>query len=353
LKSQNIYLSNNNWVYDLQRSDIVADGTRIFLLCFNGIHPSGFLCRNNVFDPPLESVSCSRALKASFVNVPDTSCPTGSLTYAVGYSYNGRLLELFRNCYDHGRLSLDYSIYKTYRYTKCKFVLIYTHHHILKTAFLAATRPTSPYWYRDLMMTPQEVVAYKRQVSQACVTTALGGSQPDCVFDRGHVTPSSAFIFSEFKRATYRYLNVVPQYNLVNIGNWENIEAWVTRLVMGHYDLPYRAYDVLKVCTGVLGVHNLPHSNNQIAGLISIYLYKNNKIPVPKWMYKIVSHLSGDKWVFLTYNDVNLPSLLDLNQICNQVACPNGLNRSGVGYTVCCEPFGFIQNNIDYLTGVC
>ncbi|XP_043951479.1 uncharacterized protein LOC108024445 [Drosophila biarmipes] len=122
---------------------------------------------------------------------------------------------------------------------------------------------------------------------------------------------------------------------------------------MGYYDQPGQTHDVLKVCTGVLGVQQLQHSSNQRAGLVSIYLYNNNQIPVPKWMYKIVSHLSGDKWVMLTYNDVNLPNLFDLNQICDQIACPHGLSRNGVGYTVCCRPIQFIRKNIAYLTGVC
>ncbi|XP_017001668.2 uncharacterized protein [Drosophila takahashii] len=335
LKIQNIYLSNTNWVYDLQRTDIVPHGQMIFLLCHGGMHPLGFQCQHNVFNPPLETVNCSSVLKASVVNVPDTSCPTPSLTYAVGYYLKDHFMELYRNCYDKGKLALQHSIYKTYRYTK------------------SATRPTSVHWQRDLLMSAQEVVSFKRQVSQACVSTTLGANQPNCVFDRGHLTPSSAFIFTEFKKATFRYLNAVPQYNLVNVQNWEYIEAWVTRLVKGNYDNRYRTYDVLKVCTGALGVHDLKHSNKRITRRVPIYLHNDIKIPVPKWMYKIVSHLSGDKWVMLTYNDVNQPFPRDLNQICITTACPEGLNRNGVGFTVCCKPLEFIERNIVHLTGIC
>ncbi|XP_037731032.1 uncharacterized protein LOC119561448 [Drosophila subpulchrella] len=329
LATKNIYLTNNNGIFDIQHSDIVANGQSIYLLCNGGVEPTKFQCQSdNNFDPPLNTVMCSAPFEPSVVNVPDTSCPSPFLTYAVGYHVSGRFMELYRNCFDAQHLALQHSIYKVYRHEN------------------TAPRPNSP-WNSDGISGGFDS-AYEGKATQACLQTNLGAKQPQCRFDRGHMTPASAFMFTELKRTTFRYLNAIPQYAGVNRGYWRTIEGWVNSLVMG------RNYDVLKVCTGALGVHRLKHKNSN--KFISIFLLDNDKIPVPEWMYKIVSHLSGDKWVILTYNDFNEPSQQALDQmLCQPVNCHPNLhpNKRGVGYTVCCEPYDFITRNVPHLTGVC
>ncbi|XP_017038675.1 uncharacterized protein LOC108086294 [Drosophila ficusphila] len=327
-----IYLNSNNGVFDIQRSDIVANDKTVYLLCRSGLHPTSFHCgRDNDFHPPLSTARCSSP-RASVVPMPDTSCLRLYSSYAVGFYYNGHFMELFRDCIDRDRMSVQHSIYKVHRYIN------------------SAPRPSSTYFNRDGFMSPQLAAAYKRKVSEDCLTNILGGPQQNCVFDRGHVTPNAGFIFSELRRSTDRYINVFPQNSAVNIGNWKNVEAWVGKLVTGHYDSPHRTYDLLKVCTGVLGQQQLEHTTSN--SLVDIYL-AGNQIPVAKWSYKIVGHLSGDKWVMLTHNQVARPTLPEINQVCINVKCPDGLKEDGVGHTVCCEPYDFIQRNVAHLTGVC
>ncbi|XP_016949813.1 uncharacterized protein LOC108024409 [Drosophila biarmipes] len=341
LQTKNIYLRPVNGLYEIQHGDVVSNGQMIHLLCKSGIQQTGFHCQaNNVFNPPLNTFICPDAFEPSVVSIRDTSCPSPFHTYAVGYHVSGRFLELYRNCFDAHSLAFQHSIYKAYRHEN------------------TAPRP-NPSWNSDGLSGGFDN-AYEGRATQACLLTNLGAAQPQCKFDRGHMTPASAFMFTELKKATFRYLNAIPQYRGINRGNWKTVETWVNNVVKGLHDNPIvnnvpiqRTYDVLKVCIGALGVHRLQHNTSN--KLVSIFLLDNNKIPVPEWMYKIVSHSSGDKWVMLTYNDLNNPSQKDLNQICRQKDCHTGLHLNGrsVGHTVCCEPYHFITRNAPHLTGVC
>ncbi|XP_044251458.1 uncharacterized protein [Drosophila takahashii] len=337
LQTSNIYLSYKYGIYGVHQSDIVPVGQKVYLLCYGATSLPEFECKSDfqnqihVFDPPLNTARCSTPFEASVVHLPDTSCPVPYVMHAVGYQFNGLFLELYRNCFDRDHLAFQHSIYKAYRFKH------------------TASRP-NPSWNSD-QIGPFDI-AYLGSTVRACFLTNLGAEQPQCSFDRGHMTPASAFIFKELKSATFRYLNAVPQYSKVNRGNWKRIETWVNNLVMGNYDY-YETYDELQVCTGTIGVHELKHNNYN--NMIPIYLLDNNKIPVPKWIYKIVRHISGNRWVMLTYNDVIPPREREINHICTQIWCHEDLqlNNNGVGHTVCCEPYDFIERNLRHLRNVC
>ncbi|EDV53313.1 uncharacterized protein Dere_GG11607 [Drosophila erecta] len=339
LAANYLFLSNISNVIDIQRSDIVEIGHSVHLLC-SGTLSSASKCNiNNAFSEPLSSLACEPP-DAVVINVQDTSCPFPSTTFAVGFNFNGRFMELYRNCFNISNLAFQHSIYKAYRYVN-------------------NAQRINAQWKSD-QISGQFDNAYERRTTQACLSTTLGAAQPQCKFDRGHMTPASAFISTALKKATFRYLNAIPQYEGVNRGKWKTVESWVNNMVRGMYDNPTinnvqipRTYDVLKVCIGVLGVHTLKHNTNN--NMIPIYLLDNSKIPVPMWIYKIVSHLSGDKWVMLTYNDRIRPSDEEIKIICEKIPCHWGLNLNErpAGNTVCCKPAEFITKNAAHLTGVC
>ncbi|XP_043655126.1 uncharacterized protein LOC122621353 [Drosophila teissieri] len=328
LKSNNLYLSNHNGVYDIQRTDIVEIGHSVHLLCKGGQISPAFECKSNsVFSPALSSDACVPPDPVVEV-VPDTSCSTPSSMYRVGFSFNGRFMELYRNCYDANSLALQHSIYKTYRFIN------------------NADRP-NPKWASDDISFEFDN-SYLRDVIKERLSRILNPIQAPSKFDKGHMTPASGVIFRWLKVATFRYLNCIPQHEAVNRGKWKAIETWLNKMVKGTFDTHHRTYDVLKVCAGALEVHEVMNKK--------IYLLtNNNKIPVPKWMYQIVSHLSGDKWVMLTYNDLSVPTQQEVNQICQVIPCHSNLSftPTNAGQTVCCNPYPFITNNAPHLTGVC
>uniref|UniRef100_A0A6P4EZM3 Uncharacterized protein LOC108046822 n=1 Tax=Drosophila rhopaloa TaxID=1041015 RepID=A0A6P4EZM3_DRORH len=240
-------------------------------------------------------------------------------------------MEVYRSCYDKSRYAAQFSINKVYPSRN------------------SATRQPSSFT-TDGAMTGSDAFAYFYSRIYQRFENVLGPRQnyvknrlPN-LFNHGHLTPNGDYSFDQLQKSTNKLRNVVPQYSNVNIGNWKNIEAWVKRLLVN------RNYDVLKVCTGALGVHELQAKSGMMTPM---YLLDNNRIPIPKWMYKIVSHISGQQWVVLTYNDGLTRTQPNPSSFCNIVRCDPDLNLRGVGFSICCRPFDFIQKNVPHLTGVC
>ncbi|XP_050340474.1 uncharacterized protein LOC126766815 [Bactrocera neohumeralis] len=92
----------------------------------------------------------------------------------------------------------------------------------------------------------------------------------------------SDLIFSNNKSSTFHYVNVVPQWQSFNAGNWSRIEDGVRQFAHDNNS-------TLLCWTGTWGVCTLPDVNN-----IQQELYlkndkqDNNVVPVPKLFYRIV-----------------------------------------------------------------
>jgi DNA/RNA endonuclease G (NUC1) len=99
---------------------------------------------------------------------------------------------------------------------------------------------------------------------------------------RGHLSAKADFVYGSQHRTTFRFVNVSPQWQTFNGGNWETLESSV------------RAYGDKKkldlvVYTGTYGVATLSNVNGIATEL---YLYvdvsNNNAILVPKLFWKAV-----------------------------------------------------------------
>ncbi|KAH8241162.1 hypothetical protein KR032_000606, partial [Drosophila birchii] len=333
MATNHAFLSFQNNVWDLLHSDTVPVSQSIYLLCGGGKAPRKFDCDvHGSFSPALPTTNCAKAFKPTVrEDTNDPTCNTPPLAmHVVGYNYGGRFLEIYRSCYDEVQYAAQFSIHKVY------------------PSFDSISRHPLGFT-TDRAMTVKEAAAFKNDNIYNCFEADLGQGQTymaqgSCLFNRGHLTAVADFPFEQLQRATYKLRNVVPQYAAVNNGNWKAVEFWVRRLI------DRKNYDVVKVCTGVLGVQQL--QNQQTHRMASIYLL-NDKIPVPEWTYKIVSHLSGDKYVVLTYNDVHATRRPNPRPICKIMGCDADLNRDGVGFTFCCKPHDFITDNLPHLTGVC
>lgn len=55
-------------------------------------------------------------------------------------------------------------------------------------------------------------------------------------FAKGHLSPDAAFIYQLEQYATYYYINVAPQFQAFNAGNWKALEL-ATRKVADRYNL--------------------------------------------------------------------------------------------------------------------
>ena len=53
-------------------------------------------------------------------------------------------------------------------------------------------------------------------------------------FAKGHLSPDAAFIYQAEQYATYYFINVAPQFQSFNAGNWKQLE-WGSREIAARY----------------------------------------------------------------------------------------------------------------------
>uniref|UniRef100_A0A6P4E0R8 Uncharacterized protein LOC108039060 n=1 Tax=Drosophila rhopaloa TaxID=1041015 RepID=A0A6P4E0R8_DRORH len=299
----------------LQRREVVPSGVTLLMYC----NPSEMVetqCQDNgQFSVPLP-MSCGNPMQPKATRIRDGDC-SGNL-YAVGYTIDGKNLELYRTCFDAGQGRVMYSQSDVY----------------FKSFF-----PRRPFieFVADEMFSPQEAAAYMKSNIYFAFKCIYGDDQSylqsahSLVINRGHLVASADFLFVDQMGSTFRYLNVVPQFKSINDGNWEKIERWVRS------QIPPSSYYRIK--SGGIGILNLPDAR----GAIKPAFLSNSKIPVPEWTYKVVRDASGKGlYVFLTYNNTFVRETPQCLDVCRPVNCPLGLPNSPVeGFTFCCDPGQF------------
>lgn len=139
----------------------------------------------------------------------------------------------------------------------------------------------------------------------------------DVYLSRGHLMAKVDTIFGVLQRASFYFVNVFPQWQTINAGNWEVSEASLRAFVADEGI-------VVEVITGVFGILRYRDCNNI---LVDIYLnvggrnvavnpgcYKPThskpdtelirKLPVPLFSYKlIINRQNGTGIVILSMND--------------------------------------------------
>lgn len=149
---------------------------------------------------------------------------------------------------------------------------------------------------------------------------------------RGHLTPDADFIFGYEQLATYFYVNVAPEFQIINAGNWIRVENLARNLAN-------RFSSDLLTFTGYL---DTLHLKNPITNdYVPIYLDDAELIEAPMWFYKILMHpqLQQDL-VMITLNNPFAENANDL-EFCSNVCMQYGLNSTyyadaSKGYTFCC-----------------
>merc|ERR1719322_2157249 len=117
-------------------------------------------------------------------------------------------------------------------------------------------------------------------------TNSLGGVQiiensasGTNYFAKGHLSPDAAFIYNLEQDATYYFINVAPQFQSFNNGNWKALEMAVR-------DLGTKFGRDLVVTTGTHEVLEYPDKSNSPT---DIYLARiESYVPAPKYYWKVV-----------------------------------------------------------------
>lgn len=110
---------------------------------------------------------------------------------------------------------------------------------------------------------------------------------------RGHLTPDADFELTTAQFATYFYVNVVPQFQTINGGNWIRVENLAR-------DLAAAAKTNLYIYTGVYGQLELENSYGVATPL---WLESSEKILVPNifltiYLLKLILYKSSSNFNF-------------------------------------------------------
>lgn len=99
---------------------------------------------------------------------------------------------------------------------------------------------------------------------------------------RGHLSAKTDFVFGAAQKASFFFVNVAPQWQTFNAGNWERIEDSVRKFVADE-NITVDCY------TGTWGVSTLPDAQGVHRPLYLDFDGNNNGlIPVPKLYYRVI-----------------------------------------------------------------
>jgi len=288
------------------------------------VHEDMFLLNTSMVD--IEQLGCSKNPKEKEMldNGAESCGPehSGQLS-SLGFVVGRELKPLVTVCH-----------------TKQGEVTHYTNHtvlgHLLHTRVVPENRPN----FKEGRVYFQSVSAnsaYKQTRQKRLFTTLFGSSESGSLFQpkkglylaRGHLTPSGDLLYRDWQEVTYLYSNVVPQWQVVNNGNWRDVEEAVRAKAK-------KRESTLQVFTGTKGVLKLRGEE--------LWLVKNS-IPVPEYLWKlVVDPLSGDSIVFVTLNNPHLQHLTRSVTLCKDVCDQAGwserlMEREVIeqGYTQCCN----------------
>ncbi|KAL7287320.1 hypothetical protein TKK_0018444 [Trichogramma kaykai] len=203
--------------------------------------------------------------------------------------------------------------------------------------------------YNGLSMTKEKRSPYAVPIQVASLNRILGNSNgkkyvfkrkgKQMYLSRGHLVARGDKIFKTEREATYFYANTVPMWNTVNEGNWFIIEDYI-RILSNEKGHPLHTW------TGGFDVMELEDK--------PIFLGGNNKLPVPKILYKCAVDKKAEESIcFLVVNNpylkeekfasgANYKKCKELEE-CNQIFPDHSATKYGRMY--CCSLKDFYRKN--------
>uniref|UniRef100_A0A1I8PS25 DNA/RNA non-specific endonuclease/pyrophosphatase/phosphodiesterase domain-containing protein n=1 Tax=Stomoxys calcitrans TaxID=35570 RepID=A0A1I8PS25_STOCA len=329
---------NRKWIYaiktpsnqyDLLHTNTLEDGQTLYLICKED-DIIQLKCNRGIMDRIPDGSKCMNGIKYQEIQVinevPCFQRNRGEI-YDIRYTLarSGTTLSIYQVCYSKLSEEAIYSRHKTYG---------------LSLSSYAYNRPT---FAVGSVTGPTRAESFEAANVYASFVSLLGNGQrfitsnspSNRVIDRGHLVNVQDLLTYDQKDATMNYINVIPQFTSVNIKNWKIIENWV-------HGLPKNG-EYVSVLTGTFEVLELEHS---ITGQpTKIYLMKNSKNPIPKYIYKVINR-NGVCTVIVTHNNP-FTAQFGNHVACRPIACPDSLVFSRVadsGASNCCDYNQFVHN---------
>jgi len=187
---------------------------------------------------------------------------------------------------------------------------------------------------------------YSKKAQKSTVTALLGGvtsiedetiietsSSGTDYFAKGHLSPDAAFVYNVLQDATYYFINVAPQFQSFNNGNWKALEGGVR-------DLGAKLGRDLVVTTGTHEVLEYPDKNNKATDIFLARI--ESFVPAPKYYWKVVQDPeTKTAAAFIGLNDphTNVAPVELCKNRCNEMNSwvDWAINNLDSGYMYCCS----------------
>merc|ERR1712156_572899 len=152
-------------------------------------------------------------------------------------------------------------------------------------------------------------------------------------FAKGHLSPDAAFVYNVLQDATYYFINVAPQFQSFNNGNWKALEMAVR-------DLGTKFGRDLVVTTGTHEVLEYPDKSNSPT---DIYLARiESYVPALKYYWKVVQDpetKTGAAFIGLNDPHTNVAPMELCKNRCSEMSSwvDWGIENLDAGYMYCCS----------------
>lgn len=300
----------------------------------------------------MNRINCTKGVQADINSKKQQKCSSTGHIIEVGFKLTKKhFVPTFKVCFDNSTWTPIWSKHVINgKSIQCKFTATRLLKRLYKTIdvrFFYVSVNVKENGRREfkstgLPTTANPSDAYKKATQINHFTQSIGSAQTQNYFSstsflsRGHLTPDADFVFPSGQWSTYFYLNVCPQFQSVNAGNWLRVESLARKLAQN--------YDVeMEIFTGVYDNLKL---RNSAGHLKSMYLTADKKYAVPKWIWKIIKNPSTNAAiVMITLNDP-FAEENDVEEFCTNVCDKASLNSNHLqtmrkGYTFCCELLDF------------
>ncbi|CAG7833472.1 unnamed protein product [Allacma fusca] len=290
---------------------------------------AGLMVIPSLVPTSFDQLGCSNRIKEDVVEIE--TCYKGSSNVSIQFDSATERLPLITVC--HNRTAGN---------------TLYSHHTLYGgSGKVPETSNKRPSFKKDNFYGKVSPDTSYSQSNQIDIVTSLVGSAPlanqyidpsqSFYFARGHLSPDGDFIYVAEQNATYYFINVIPQWQSINNGNWKAMEMAVR-------DLASQRGSSLEIYTGGYSTLALKDKDDKP---VEIYLARDPitnelMIPVPKLTWKIV-HDPKQKTatVIVMVNNPHELSITSKDIICKDV-CDQikwvTWDRGNVrkGYTYCC-----------------
>jgi len=297
----------------------------------------------------VQTISCNRKQEPRLIKTQETCSPVGAdgrestledlYTVQIGWMIHEKFLEQIRICIDekvYGTIWTNHTVHGKhinfrdiddsrpgFRIDNSYLKRYYT--------WTTSTKMQGYYSKKTQASTVLKLLGHNEINGNAVIETSSSGTN---YFAKGHLSPDAGFMYNINQDATYYFMNVAPQFQSFNNGNWKALEINTRDLAssLGHDISSYT------------GTHGVLQYTDKYGDLVDIYLYLDGQtryLPAPLYYWKVLYDAETDTGAaFIGLNDPHATS--PPNELCTNVCSSMAwvdwsITELDAGYMYCCS----------------